>query len=120
MAARWAIFRRSSIPSLGRPIFKPLAFARAMPAFVRSPIFWASTLAKDESSASRMLRRCRRALCWNSIWRNLQRHEVIGSGGEVNWVIDSRCGKGLPAVDLAHVDLAGGEQGPEQHASSLC
>ena len=61
---------------------------------------------------------CRRALCWNSIWRNLQRHEVIGSGGEVNWVIDSRCGKGLPAVDLAHVDLAGGEQGPEQHASS--
>src|SRR5512144_1382133 len=28
---------------------------------------------------------CRRALCWNSMWRNLQRHEVIVSGGEVNW-----------------------------------
>ena len=64
--------------------------------------------------------RCRRALCWNSMWRNLQRHEVIVSGGEVNWLIDGRCGERLPAIDLAHVDLTGGEQGPEQHGGSLC
>ena len=66
------------------------------------------------------LPRCRRALCWNSIWRNLQRHKVIGSSGEVNWLIDGRRGKRLPAVDLTHVDLARGEQRPEQHGGSLC
>ena len=64
--------------------------------------------------------RCRRALCWNSMWRNLQWHEVIVSGGEVNWLIDCPCGEGLPSVDLAHVDLTGGEQRPEQHGGSLC
>ena len=64
--------------------------------------------------------RCRRALCWNSIWRDLQRHKVIGSSGEVNWLIDGRRGKRLPAVDLTHVDLARGEQRPEQHGGSLC
>jgi hypothetical protein len=63
---------------------------------------------------------CRRALCWNSMWRNLQRHEVIVSGGEVNWVVDGPCCERLPAIDLAHVDLAGGEQRPEQHGGSLC
>src|SRR5437773_12095632 len=64
--------------------------------------------------------RCRRALCWNSMWRNLQRHEAIGLGGEVNWLIDGGCGERLPAIDLAHVDLAGGEQRPEQHGGSIC
>ena len=63
---------------------------------------------------------CRRALCWNSMWRNLQRHEVILSGGEVNWLIDGPCGEGLPTIDFAHVDLTGGEQRPEQHGGSLC
>src|SRR5438132_10387745 len=63
---------------------------------------------------------CRRALCWNSMWRNLPRHEAIGLGGEVNWLIDGPCGERLPAIDLAHVDLTGGEQGPEQHGGSLC
>ena len=32
-------------------------------------------------------------------------HEVIVSGGEVNRLIDGFCGEGLPAIDLAHVDL---------------
>ena len=56
LAARLAIFWRSSIPSLGLPILMPFAFARAMPALVRSLIFCASTFAKDESRASRMFR----------------------------------------------------------------
>src|SRR5215208_8444532 len=64
--------------------------------------------------------RCRRAFCWNSMWRNLQRHEVIESSGEVNWLIDGPCGERLPAIDLAHVDLTGGEQRPEQQGGSLC
>jgi hypothetical protein len=34
------------------------------------------------------------------MWRNLQRHEVIVSGGEVNWLIDGVCGDRLPAIDL--------------------
>jgi len=63
---------------------------------------------------------CRRAFCWNSMWHNLQRHEVIESSGEVNWLIDGPCGERLPAIDLAHVDLTGGEQRPEQHGGSLC
>ena len=59
-AARWAIFRRISI-CFGCPILMPLAFARAIPAFVRSLIFCASNFAKDESNARRtfLLARCR-------------------------------------------------------------
>src|SRR4051812_47504533 len=74
----------------------------------------------DIISPQPMSTRCRRALCWNSMWRNLQRHEVIVSGGEVNWLVDGPCCERLPAIDLAHVDLAGGEQRPEQHGGSLC
>src|SRR5271168_156341 len=29
-------------------------------------------------------------------------------------------GECLPAIDLAHVDLAGGEQRPEQHGGGVC
>ena len=28
--------------------------------------------------------------------------------------------EGFPAIDLAHLDLAGGEQRPEQHGHGLC
>jgi hypothetical protein len=38
-------------------------------------------------------------------WRILRSHEVIVSGGKVNWLIDGFCGESLPAIDLAHVDL---------------
>ena len=54
------------------------------------------------------------------MWRNLQRHELIVSGGEVNWLIDCPCNERLPSIDLAHVDLTGGEQRPEQHGGSGC
>ena len=54
------------------------------------------------------------------MWRNLQRHEAIGSGGEVNGLIDWSCSKRLPAINLAHIDLTKSERGPEQHGGSLC
>ena len=50
--ARCAIFWRISIPSFGRPILMPLAFARAIPAFVRSLIFCAYNFPNDESNPS--------------------------------------------------------------------
>ena len=46
--------------------------------------------------------------------------KLSSSSGEVNWLIDGPCGERLPAIDLAHVDLTGGEQRPEQHGGSLC
>jgi hypothetical protein len=54
------------------------------------------------------------------MWRNLQRHKVIVSGGKVNWLIDGRCGGRLLAIDLANVDLARGAQRSEQHGGSVC
>ena len=52
----FAICRRSSKPIFGLPILIPFAFARAIPAFVRSLIFCASTFARDDSRASRIFR----------------------------------------------------------------
>jgi hypothetical protein len=34
-------------------------------------------------------------------------------------LIDGLGGEGLPAIDLAHVDLAGSEQSPEQHRGGV-
>jgi hypothetical protein len=49
--------------------------------------------------------RCRPERGWNLVWRILRSHEGIVSGGKVNWLINGFCGKGLPTIDLAHVDL---------------
>ena len=48
---------------------------------------------------------CRPERGWNLVWRILRSHEGIVSGGKVNWLINGLCGKGLPTIDLAHVDL---------------
>jgi adenylate cyclase len=64
--------------------------------------------------------RCRPECGWNSVWRNLRQHEGIVSGCEVNWLSDGFGGERLPAINLAHVDLAGGKQRPEQHGGSVC
>jgi hypothetical protein len=57
--------------------------------------------------------RWRRGCGWNFARRSVRKTDGIGSGYEVNWLIDGRCGEGLPAIDLAHVDLAGSKQRPE-------
>ena len=48
---------------------------------------------------------CRPERGWNLVWRILRSHEGIVSGGKVNWLINGLCGKGLPTIALAHVDL---------------
>ena len=53
------------------------------------------------------------------MWRDLRQDEGIVLGCEVNWLIDEVGAEGLPTIDLAHVDLAGGEQRPEQHRSCV-
>src|ERR1700743_2761829 len=62
---------------------------------------------------------CRPECGWNSSWRILREHEVIVSGGKVNWLIDGFCGKGLPTIDLAHANLSRGEQRPEHHRGGV-
>jgi nitrite reductase/ring-hydroxylating ferredoxin subunit len=41
------------------------------------------------------------------------------SGREVNWLINQFRGERLPTIDLAHSDLPGGKQRPEQHRSGV-
>jgi hypothetical protein len=41
------------------------------------------------------------------------------SGSEVNAALGKRLTEALPAIDLAHADLPGGEQGPKQHGCGL-
>src|ERR1700680_2798892 len=41
------------------------------------------------------------------------------SSGEISRLIDGLCGEGLPAIDLAHVDLSGSKQRPEQHGRGV-
>jgi hypothetical protein len=43
---------------------------------------------------------------WNSAWRDLRQHEDIVLCCKVYWLIDELCGERLPAINLAHVDLA--------------
>ena len=48
---------------------------------------------------------CRRGVCWK--WsRCLQRDDGIGSGSEVNAAFGGRLTEALPAINLAHADLA--------------
>src|SRR3982074_3591852 len=44
---------------------------------------------------------------------------VSGSGCEVNYLLRGLLGEAFPTVDLAHGDLPGGEQRPEQHCRGL-
>jgi hypothetical protein len=46
-------------------------------------------------------------------------HEVIVSGGKVDWLISWLCGEGLPTVHLAHADVSRGEQRPEHHRGGV-
>ena len=49
------------------------------------------------------------------VCRDLRHFEVSESGGEVNRLIEGFCGEGLPPINLAHIDLTGRQQRPEQH-----
>src|ERR1019366_7203271 len=63
--------------------------------------------------------RCRPECGWNSVWRILRKHEGIVSGCKVNRLFNGLCGERLPTIDLAHVDLTGCKQRPEQHRGGV-
>jgi hypothetical protein len=50
---------------------------------------------------------------------DLQRVEVTSSCGEVNHLIGRLLGKARPTIDLAHDDLSGSQQGPEEHGGGF-
>ena len=62
---------------------------------------------------------CRPKCGWNYKWHNLRETNYSTLCGEFKWLIDGLCGKALPAIDFAHVDLAGSKQRPEQHGSRV-
>src|SRR5580704_13175092 len=65
------------------------------------------------------IERCRPECGWNYNRHNLRETNYIILCGEFNRLIDELCGKALPAIYLAHVDLAGSKQRPEQHGSRV-
>ena len=62
---------------------------------------------------------CRPKCGWNYNWHNLRETNYSILCGEFKWLIDGLCGKTLPAIDFAHVDLTGSKQRPEQHGSRV-
>lgn len=44
-------------------------------------------------------------------------HEAIVAGGQVNRLVNGLCSERLPAIDLTHVDLDGGQQRPDDMAA---
>src|ERR1700746_2227195 len=62
---------------------------------------------------------CRPKCGWNYKWHNLRETNYSMLCGEFKGLIDGLCGKALPAIDFAHVDLAGSKQRPEQHGSRV-
>jgi hypothetical protein len=52
------------------------------------------------------------------VWRDLRQHEGIGSGCEVNRVVNGFCGERLPSIDFAHVDLAERKQ-PQSNMTAM-
>src|ERR1019366_4319066 len=62
---------------------------------------------------------CRPECGWNSVWRILRKHEGIVSGCKVNRLFNGLCGERLPTIVLAHVDLTGCKQRPEQHRGGV-
>jgi hypothetical protein len=69
-----------------------------------------------------MARRHRRVVSrswWKLVWQHLRRDEVIVSCSKVNALNGWLLGKCLPSVYLAHGDLTGSQQCPEQHGGSL-
>ena len=85
----------------------------------RSPSWKDRALFRSLNMANAAAMWCRRESGWNSDDAISDAHEVIVSSGEVNRLIDGLCGERLPSVDLAHVDLPGGEQRPEQHGGGF-
>src|ERR1700730_15164937 len=62
---------------------------------------------------------CRPKCGRNYNWHNLRETNYSILCGEFNWLIDGFCGEAMPAIDLAHGDLAGSQQRPEQHGSRI-